>query len=775
MSKLLKISPFVLAITFCQLLNAQPEPCDPAIMTPTCEEACIICDIDGFTGINDSPVQGVAPPGFCTFGVQNITWIAFLAGSTNLTLEVAVSNCQNNIGLQIGIYEGINCQNYELVSNCENSIPPGTTATFINNQPLVVGQYYYFVMDGDLGDICNYTVSVVEGSTLVPPLPSSGEIEGPSLVCTNQNVTYTTPGVPGATIYEWTLDNTLLSTDTEVDIDWNQQGSFELCLSAANVCDQPDPTCITVIVDDIEPTVYEETLCEGDCFEVADTILCDPGNYSFSFGTSAGCDSLVIVEITGLSDSELDLELNICEGDTLNIAGTPYFETGVFQEILPNAVGCDSIITLDLTTVVCEIIGEVEATPAACFGTSTASFSFFVTDGTPPFTYSWERLDGFPSGNGDISNLNEEIFITDLPVGTYLVTINDNFGNDVILITEVTQPEYLDAESTFSNYNGYPISCEGGSDGWIAVQPGGGVAPYTYLWSDDSTDSLLMDVGAGLYTVTITDFNGCQEVYTYQFIDPPPLVLAASFYDPDCDGFDTGSILVDTAYGGVGQLLFDIGQGGPKDVEEFENLFGGEYTLTLTDANGCTVDTTAILNPPQIPLITHNSPIDINLGETADLEIFVNLIPDSIAWEGLDLTCYDCLNPSVVPIEDTFYPVTVWSEQDCEDSDTLLVRVNVIRNVYIPNIFSPNNDGINDIFYPFAGPEVLEIKQLQIFDRWGDHVFSAQNFQPNDPTQGWDGTHRNKKCSAGIFAYYAEVVFVDGITAVYKGDITLIR
>ena len=276
--------------------------------------------------------------------------------------------------------------------------------------------------------------------------------------------------------------------------------------------------------------------------------------------------------------------------------------------------------------------------------------------------------------------------------------------------------------------------------------------------------------------MTITDFVGCQKVLAYQFFDPPPLVLAATFYDPGCDGFDTGSILVDTAYGGVKPYLYDIGQGGPKDLAFFENLFPGSYTLTLTDANGCTVDTTASLATPQIPTITTNSPIDIELGETANMQILLNLVPDSIAWNPIPgLDCYDCETPSVMPIEDSFYPVTVWSEQGCVDMDTVLVRVTIIRNIYIPNIFSPDYDGINDVFYIFGGPEVAQIRNFQIYDRWGEQVFRAGNIQPNDPSKGWNGTFRGQPAPSGVYAWYAEIEFIDGVVGNYEGDVVIVR
>jgi len=118
--------PFLLIgfLFFAISIFGQPMPCTemPPEMTSLCEDACIICDIDGFTGRHESNVAGVLPDDFCTIVVHNGQWIAFIAGSERLVIDIAVSNCTTiNSGLEIGIYEGIDCQNFRRVSNCNGA------------------------------------------------------------------------------------------------------------------------------------------------------------------------------------------------------------------------------------------------------------------------------------------------------------------------------------------------------------------------------------------------------------------------------------------------------------------------------------------------------------------------------------------------------------------------------------------------------------------------------------------------------------------------------
>ncbi|MBI1224401.1 MAG: T9SS type B sorting domain-containing protein [Bacteroidetes bacterium] len=110
-----------------------------------------------------------------------------------------------------------------------------------------------------------------------------------------------------------------------------------------------------------------------------------------------------------------------------------------------------------------------------------------------------------------------------------------------------------------------------------------------------------------------------------------------------------------------------------------------------------------------------------------------------------------------------------------EEKASISVLYEDCRQVYFPNVFSPNDDGINDIFLPFDGGDVLIVLSLQIFDRWGGRVFEAYEFPPNDFALGWDGLVRGKKANPGVYAWFAEVEFRDGKKELKKGEVTLLR
>ena len=142
------LSFFFISIT----LFAQPQPCGPnPVMTSTCASACIICDIDGFTGRNDLTAQGQTFQGFCTTMFHNMNYIAFIAGSENLSVKVTVTNCTINWGLEIGFFESTDCETFTPITECNTDIEQNTSFTFNNTVPLVIGQYYYLIMDGSAG------------------------------------------------------------------------------------------------------------------------------------------------------------------------------------------------------------------------------------------------------------------------------------------------------------------------------------------------------------------------------------------------------------------------------------------------------------------------------------------------------------------------------------------------------------------------------------------------------------------------------------------------
>lgn len=767
------------------LLLAQPQPCDdPPVMTSICADACIICDIDGFEGRHEATIVGEAPPRFageCTNVAHNMQWIAFIAGSENLKVSLTVAECDIGRGLEFGLYRGINCGSYQRISNCfggDTAIKPGQNGTIENNQPLVIGQYYYIVMDGALGDNCNWFFSVEEGSTKSIPLETSGEIEGNFVSCPNVEQLYSVDAPIGATEFRWRLNGRTIGANTEtVPIIFDEPGDYTLCFTSFNACEQGPPTCETITVIPVEPTRFNEKICVGDNFVIADTILNSTGNFEFHLTTVNGCDSVVFVNLEAVPASFTDIgRVNICEGDALPIAGEIFSTTGVYEKVFANYLGCDSTISLDLFVIICNIQGEIESTPIACFGEASGSLDFSVTNGTPPFNYNWESLGGAVNGNGTIDFLEENVRINNLAIGTYLVTIEDGFGNQRILITEITQPAVLSAMWQADDYNDFNISCFGDNDGRINILPEGGTAPYRYAWEDGNSRGNRQGLAAGNYALTITDRMGCLFQVEILLSEPTALDLSTNFINPDCEGLATGRVVVDNLTGGVAPYFYTLNDAGFSNNPEFDNLNSGNYKIVAEDANGCEVEAEGILSAPIIPTINLGPDLTIELADEISITPKVLESVETVLWRAdTGLSCYNCPMPIAVPTNPTTYKITVSSIDNCTATDSVRIQILVVRDVYVPNVFSPNQDGVNDILFINGGPEVSTIQSFSIYSRWGEQVFIQENFMPNDLANGWDGKRMDEFLESGVFIWQAVIDFIDGETLVYTGDVALVR
>jgi gliding motility-associated-like protein len=138
------------------------------------------------------------------------------------------------------------------------------------------------------------------------------------------------------------------------------------------------------------------------------------------------------------------------------------------------------------------------------------------------------------------------------------------------------------------------------------------------------------------------------------------------------------------------------------------------------------------------------------------------------------LSCTACPNPLAGPKMNTSYEVIFTDSNSCRNKDTILVIV-VCKdgNLFVPNTFTPNGDGSNDVFYP-RGKGLYIVKAFRIFNRWGEIVFEKRDFPVNDPIQGWNGTYKGKKPQADVYVYQVEVQCDNGESIKLSGNIALI-
>ena len=559
----------------------------------------------------------------------------------------------------------------------------------------------------------------------------------------------------------------------------NQQGCDSLVITNISA-GQPDTTYINnTSCDSASLGVFEElfvsqlgcdsTVITTVAYSASDSTFiqsasCDPadvGVFVDSYINQFGCDSIVTETVTLLSTDETFLTSSTCDPAA----------AGVFVQTLINLNGCDSIVTetvellpsdetfLFSTTCMSSQAGMFITTHLnqyGCDSTVTLTVSLVPADTT---ILSFKTCD--PTQVGNIEN-----------------TYTNIDGCDSLVIEQTTLYSLPELQlSVTSDYNGYAISCYGESDGSANAEVTG-VPPWTYLWSTGNTDQTITGLAAGSYAVTVTDGNGCVDSDEVMLFEPEEFSISFIVSQPDCFDQQVGSITIEQI-GGIEPIRYSIDEINYQSSPVFDNLSGGTYTVTAIDANDCEVKEIIWIN---VPLMVHVELPDDQmafLGDTVLINAIVNVPYDSLAsvvWSGLNNpVCPTCLSQPVAPIITTTYSVMVTSLDGCMDEDAMTLFLERNDDVYVPNVFSPNGDGINEELIIYSGSDVEKILEWVIFDRWGNVVFSANNFLPNDASISWDGKMKGKEVNPGVFAYRMIVKFHDGQQNILYGDITLMR
>jgi len=148
----------------------------------------------------------------------------------------------------------------------------------------------------------------------------------------------------------------------------------------------------------------------------------------------------------------------------------------------------------------------------------------------------------------------------------------------------------------------------------------------------------------------------------------------------------------------------------------------------------------------------------------------------SLLWSpNLNLSCSTCFSPLIKTNVSQTLNLKVATLYQCTDSASVYVKAFYQNLLRLPNIFTPNGDGVNDYFYVIADKEVKKINIFQILNRWGEKVFEIQNAEPNSYKYAWDGTKGGIPVMQGTYVYYIVVELIDGSSQVVKGNITLLR
>lgn len=272
-----------------------------------------------------------------------------------------------------------------------------------------------------------------------------------------------------------------------------------------------------------------------------------------------------------------------------------------------------------------------------------------------------------------------------------------------------------------------------------------------------------------------------------------------------CDAIDSVIIAENTNYPTSAELLIDplrcpgdfwtvnissiTGGEAPVKIEfdgrqiSGQTIQGGQpgtFQILITDNNGCELKKDFTILPALGVTMNLTPFVKINSGESYQLQPGFSIPIDSIgsiSWSPSQyLSCTDCVNPVAQNVtNDIEYFCTVADRKECTTSARIRIEV-IKRNIWIPNVFSPNGDQINDLFYPHIDEESFnQIKRFQIFDRWGNMIFERTSIAPDQIQMGWDGSYQGEKVLPGVYVFVIQLEWKNGDIQIFKGDLTLIR
>lgn len=502
------------------------------------------------------------------------------------------------------------------------------------------------------------------------------------------------------------------------------------------------------------------------------------------FGSCNTSDTIV-KQVVVLSNSEVSIDtVSVCSGNAIPIGILPIPGNGITYQWQPSNYLSNSHISNPIATPPVSMNYRLIISNGVCTDTVNQWVEVYnlqidagspfsscslgaplvaVASGGTDFSFHWSSNPSFSDTLNDFPD--DSIGHTNFSTGhTYYLMVSNGFCQRIDSVFVDIQP--INPLLNIAN----PL-CNGDSNGFISSFPTGGVAPYAFVWSTGDHTSLISNLPAGTYYLTITDALNCHFNDTIVLLDPPPLTANPTATTANCDNACNAAITLEVS-GGTPPYSYLWNNGSMANPNT--GLCQGIYHVTVSDLFHCkylTDDTVMVdyiysnvdawadqytIYQGQSTII-HATPINgVNYSWTPDYALSSPYAANSMA------------SPEV----GTTYTVVFDDGYGCLMNDSLRIEVLEVLcyepYIYIPNSFTPNGDGQNDILR--VRSNYIKDLHLVIFNRWGEKVFET-----NNPDEGWNGTFRGVLLDPAVFDYYIEVTCYNKNVFKKKGNITLLR
>ena len=525
-------------------------------------------------------------------------------------------------------------------------------------------------------------------------------------------------------------------------------------------------------------------VCSGTVATTCTAVIAEPSRISIPTNnvvTNENCGSKGQINISGTSGGNGGYQYN-WDPSLGNTANPTNLSAGTYKVTVTDSKGCTASESFVITDVITPLSVTVTPTHARCNGDSNGAAKVTVSGGCTPYIYSWSAgLSGdAPQG---------------LKAGTYSVTVSDSSNPAHTAVSSVTINEPSAVNVTVTNIK--KTSGTSTSDGEITINISGGTPGYVTSWSGSlqggatNGTQLVSGIPAGIYSVTVTDANGCTSVRNNievtsekEIIDPPVIgnVTVSSNYNGfgvTCfggnDGQITGSItkgtfpVTVTLKSGIQTI------GSPQVISSpnftFSSLIAGTYTVVVENSAGSVTSTSLRITQPSKLAATVNTNCSDLDKENGFIEVLMNNTGvGNYSYFWLEV---NDLDNKIENVGVGKYNLTVTDGNGCElrlpNLEVKTCSINLGDCYNASTIITPNGDNLNDIFLINCVDD--NPSDLSVFDRWGRLVYSQLNY--DNTWQGIDNAGKDLK--EGGYIWVLTVNFGQGRKEVYKGTLTLLR
>ena len=564
------------------------------------------------------------------------------------------------------------------------------------------------------------------------------------------NLDFSAPTVCNSTATNFT-DQTVLKTGTIVqNYTWNfGDGNTATGASATNTYSTAGNYNAKLVLD-----------YGNNCFDSVSKQVTVEQNPTAAFTANTVCERNYTNFNNNSSPAGFSSLWNFADGNTdttLNPSHL-YASNGTYlvKLVVTTAAQCTDSITDTISVLP---VGKALFTVLpVCLGEPTQFVNNIDTVTYPVSNFDWNL------GNGTTSN-NSNPQLTYSTSGNFNILLIANFANGCADTAYGSTSVFEIPAFTYQTKN---VSCFAQNDGEITLNSTAGKAPFNFIWSPAlSNNSVQQNLAAGDYFVTFSDANNCSDTLSTIITQPDSLSLYVALDSISCFGRNDGKLRAFVT-GGTPQYSYVWSNG--INISENKNLSEGNYQLTVTDANLCELIRNILLPNPARFNVQLKEIDTIQLGESITLQPTYNY-SNITNWQwtpATALNCIDCENPVANPYNDIVYTVYATTEKGCYDSAFTEIIVEHTPVVYVPNLFTPNGDGLNDVAMVYAN-NVRDLNFL-IFNRWGEKVYEGHNI-----TEGWNGIYANKLQNPETYVYVVTVTFLDNKTVTKTGSVTLVK